>query len=215
MAEMDASLTATLPMSAPPAAGRPPRGKARAHSRFVRILRVALPLTMVAVVASLAGMVISHAMRREAAAHKDSDTPIRMTNPHFFGRDNQGRAFTLGARQAARDEGSFQTVLLQYPTLTLDSGGPHPATLTADAGVYHEDSRLLLLKGHVRGDSQKTAQFATDEALVNTKTGVVTGPSALAAKGAPGDVNAKSFDVFEKGDRVIFKGGVHARLNGH
>jgi lipopolysaccharide export system protein LptC len=181
----------------------------------VRILRIVLPLIMVAVVASLAGLVISHAVRRHAAAHKDAGTPIRMTNPHFFGRDNQGRAFTLGARQAARDERSFQTVLLQYPTLTLDSGGPHPSTLTADAGIYHEDSRMLLLKGNVRGDSQKTSRFATDEALVNTRSGAVTGPTALAAKGEPGDLNAKTFDVFEKGDRVIFKGGVHARLNGH
>ena len=174
-----------------------------------------LPLIMVGVVVTLAGLVISHAMRRHAAAHRDVDTPIRMTNPHFFGRDNQGRAFTLGARQAARDERSFQTVLLQYPTLILDTAGPHPSTLTADAGVYHEDSRILLLKGHVRGDSQKTSQFATEEAVVNTRTGTVTGPSALAAQGGPGDVNAKSFDVFDKGDRVILRGGVHARLNGH
>jgi lipopolysaccharide export system protein LptC len=181
----------------------------------VRVLRIVLPLIMLVVVTGLAGLVISHALRRHAAVHKDADTPIRMTNPHFFGRDNQGRAFTLGARQAARDERSFQTVLLQYPTLTLDSGGPHSSTLTADAGVYHEDSRMLLLKGNVRGDSQRTSQFATNEALVNTRTGVVTGPAALAAKGGPGDVNARSFDVFDKGDRVIFKGGVHARLNGH
>ena len=212
---MGVPLTSGAPLTSPPISSRPPRGKARAHSRLVRFLRIALPLIMVAVVVSLAAMVISHAARRHAASHKDADTPIRMTNPHFFGRDNQGRAFTLGARQAARDERSFQTVLLQYPTLTLDTGGPHPSTLTADTGVYHEDSRLLLLKGNVRGDSQKTSQFATDEALVNTRTGAVTGPTALAAKGGPGDVNAQSFDVFEKGDRVIFKGGVHARLNGH
>jgi lipopolysaccharide export system protein LptC len=193
---------------------RMPRGKARAHSRFVRFLRVALPMLMIGVIATLAGLVAQHALRRHAAARQDISTPIRMTNPHFFGRDNQGRAFTLGARQAARDERSLQVVLLQFPALTLDAGGAHPSTLTADSGVYHEDTRVLLLHGHVRGANAANARFATNDAVVNTRTGSVTGPGALATETAQGAVKSNSYDVYNKGDRVIFKGGVHARLNG-
>ena len=170
---------------------------------------------MLGVVVLLAALVVQHAVRRQAAAHQDATTPIRMTNPHFFGRDNQGRAFTLGARQAARDEQSLQVVLLQYPTLTLDSGGPHPSTLTADSGVYHEDTRMLLLRGHVRGDNAANSRFATDEALVNTKTGSVVGPQALAAHTSQGNVKSNSYDVYNKGDTVVFKGGVHAQLKSH
>ena len=196
-------------------AGRMPRGKARSHSRFVRILRIALPALMVAVIATLAALVVSHAVRRHAAAHQDSTTPIRMTNPHFFGRDNQGRAFTLGAREAARDEKSIQVVLLQFPTLILGVGGPSPRNLTADSGVYHEDTRMLLLRGHVRANDAKNSKFATNEALVNTRTGAVTGAQALATQTTQGAVKSNSFDVYDKGNRVIFKGGVHARLNAH
>jgi lipopolysaccharide export system protein LptC len=197
----------------PPA--RPPRGKARAHSVWVHILRWLLPAIMVAVVAVLAGLVAVHAIKRQAAAHKDATTPIRMVNPHFFGRDNKGRAFTLGARQAARDEQSFQNVLLAYPAVTMDVDGPRPSTLTADTGVYHEDTRILYLKGHVRADNSKASTFATDEAVVNTRTGTVNGTGALASRTPVGDVKSGSFDVYDKGDRVIFKGGVHARLNQH
>ncbi|MGH7021961.1 MAG: LPS export ABC transporter periplasmic protein LptC [Caulobacteraceae bacterium] len=192
-----------------------PRGKARAHSRFVRVLRVALPLIMVGVVGLLATLVVEHAVRRQAAAHQDATTPIRMTNPHFFGRDNQGRAFTLGARQAARDERSLQVVLLQYPSLILDVGGPHPQTLTADSGVYHEDTRVLILRGHVRGANAAGERFATDQAVVNTKTGMVEGPKALAATTSQGSVQSNSYDIYNKGETVIFKGGVHARLKTH
>ncbi len=198
-----------------PPASRAPRGKARAHSVLVHVLRWLLPAIMVAVVATLAGLVAIHAIKRQAAAHKDATTPIRMVNPHFFGRDNQGRAFTLGARQAARDEQSFQVVLLSYPAVTMDVDGPHPSTLTADTGVYHEDTRILYLKGHVRADNSKASTFATDEAVVNTRTGVVNGASALSSRTPVGDVKSGSFDVYDKGDRVIFKGGVHARLNQH
>lgn len=194
---------------------RLPKGKARAHSRFVKFLRVALPALMLAVIATLAGLVAQHAVRRQAAAHQDATTPIRMTNPHFFGRDNQGRAFTLGARQAARDERSLQVVLLQFPALTLDVGGAHPSNLTADSGVYHEDTRMLLLRGHVRGANAANSRFATDQAVVDTKTGSVQGPGAVSTQTAQGSIKSNSYDVYDKGKRVIFKGGVHARLNSH
>ena len=195
--------------------GPPPRGKARAHSRLVRVLRWVLPMIMIGVVGALVVLVVAHAVRRRDAAHRDAATPIEMVNPHFFGRDSQGRAYTLGARQAARDEQSFQRVLLSYPSVTLDTEGPHPSTLTADRGVYHEDTRMLYLKGHVRANNAKASRFATDEAIVNTRTGAVTSPSALAGETPVGDVQSRSFDVFDKGGRVVFKGGVHARLNQH
>ena len=204
-----------LPESAGGRSGPLPHGKARAHSRLVRVLRWILPMTMVGVIGVLAGLVGAHAIRRQAAAHKDATASIRMVNPHFFGRDNQGRAYTLRASEAARDEQSFQKVLLRNPAVTLDVDGAHPSTVTADTGVYHEDSRILFLKGHVRANNAKMSRFATDQAIVNTRTGVVNGASALSSETPVGDVKSNSFDVFEKGDRVVFKGGVHARLNQH
>ena len=197
-----------------PIAGPPPRGKARNHTRFVRAMRLVLPMIMVGVIGALVGLVSAHAIRRQAAEHRDT-APIRMVNPHFYGRDNQGRPYTLGASEAARDEQSFQKVLLRNPSVTLDVDGPHPSNLTADTGVYQEDSRILLLKGHVRASDAKMAHFATDEAIVNTRTGAVSGPEALTSQTTQGDVKSNSFDIFDKGDRVVFKGGVHARLNQH
>lgn len=41
-----------------------PKGKARAHSRFVRLLRIALPLMMVGVIGLLTSLVVEHAVRR-------------------------------------------------------------------------------------------------------------------------------------------------------
>jgi len=195
--------------------GRLPHGKARAHSALVRLLRWVLPAIMVGVVVLLAVLVGVHAVRRHAAAHKDASTPIRMLNPHFYGRDNQGRAYVLGAQQAARDERAFQQVLLWYPTITQDVNGPHPSTLTADTGLYHEDTRILLLRGHVKASGAKSSHFASDEAVVDTRTGTVKGPDALSSQTSMGDLQSKSFDIFDKGDRLVFKGGVHARLNKH
>jgi lipopolysaccharide export system protein LptC len=170
---------------------------------------------MVGVIGLLAGLVGAHAIKRQQAAHNDAATQIRMVNPHFFGRDNQGRAYTLGARQAARDDQDFQKVLLQFPSVTLDVDGSRPSTLTADSGVYREDTRILVLTGHVRANDAKSASFASDQAIVNTRTGSVTGPAALASSTPMGEVQGGSYEVQNKGERVVIKGGVHARLNQH
>lgn len=196
-------------------AARMPHGRARTHSAVVKVLRIVLPATMVGVVALLAGLVGTHAIRRQQAAHQDSATPIRMINPRFFGRDNRGRAYILAAREAARDEQAFQVVLLTYPTLNLGIDEPKPTRVSADSGVYHEDTRMLLLTGHIRGDDPKLANIATDRALVNTKTGDIVGAAAVANQAKVGDVSGRSFQVKDKGDRVIFRGGVHARLKQH
>lgn len=190
-----------------------PRGKARAHSAFVRVLRWVLPAITVGVVALLIGLVVAHSLRRQSVDHRTALAPIEMINPHFYGRDAQGRAYTLAAREAARDERAFQRVLLSFPTITLFTEPAHASTLTADKGVYHEDTRLLYLQGHVLADNAKSSRFATDRAVVDTRTGAVTSPSALASDTPMGQLQSRSFDVFDKGDTVVFKGGVHARLN--
>ncbi len=195
--------------------GPPPRGKARVHSLLVRVLRWVLPAIMVGTIGALVAFVALHALRRADAVQKDAATPIEMINPHFFGRDSQGRPYTLSARQAARDGRSLQRVLLSYPAMTLDANGANPSTVTADSGVYHEDSRILYLKGHILANNAKSSRFATDEAVVDTRTGAVTSPTALSSRTSAGDLQSKGFDVFDKGDRVVFKGGVHARLNQH
>jgi lipopolysaccharide export system protein LptC len=169
---------------------------------------------MVVVIGLLAALVILHAIRREQATRLDVTAPIHMVNPHFFGRDGENRPYTLSAREASRDPASFQRVLLTEPLIILNTGGPHPATLTADKGVYKEDTRILVLTGHVRGVDAKSAHFASDQAVVDTRTGTVTGPHAVATDPTQGAIQSKSFDVYDKGDKVIFKGGVHARLNG-
>ena len=59
--------------------------------------------------------------------------------------------------------------------MKLDIDSPHPKTLTADHGVYDEDTRLLRLDGHVRVDDAAASTVGTEEALVDTKAGTGMG----------------------------------------
>jgi lipopolysaccharide export system protein LptC len=190
------------------------RRRVRGHTRLVHVFRWMLPAVMLALLGVLGAFVFGEAVRSAAARPKESSTQIRMINPHFVGRDDHGREFNLSARQATRDDVDMQRVLLLAPVMMLDVGTPNLKTLTSDRGVYEENTRLLRLYGHVRVNDTVASSLATDEALVDTKAGTVSGASAVAAASPNGDVQAGHYTASEKGGHVVLTGGVHAVLKG-
>lgn len=208
-------MTATAdPRRSPVSASAIIRRRVRGHTRIVRLLRWTLPVLTLALFGVLGAFVVDEAMRNAASVSKEAPTLIRMINPHFVGRDDQGREFNLSARQATRDDVDMQRVLLQAPVMMLDVGTPNLKTLTSDRGVYQENTRLLHLYGHVRVNDTGASSIATEEALVDTKAGTVTGASPIAAASAGGNVQAGRYTASENGGHVVMSGGVHAILKG-
>jgi lipopolysaccharide export system protein LptC len=195
-----------------PAGGRQDFRRWRRRSRLIRRLRVILPLAIAAILAAMAGFVIRTTIVGVTAAPSNPDAPIRLVNPRFVGRDDKGRAFVLTARSATRDENDYQRVLLDQPALILDAEGENPVRITAKAGVYREDRRVLNLDGGVKmtgGD----LNFDTASSIFNTATGELEGQGQISGAGSLGEITAKSYGVYDKGDRLVFKGGVRGRLD--
>jgi lipopolysaccharide export system protein LptC len=209
------SISSPAASLAPSAASVRARRQARAHSRLVHVLRWAFPTLILALFGLLGTYVVQEAMRQAHARPQASPTEIRMVSPHFVGRDNVGRAFDLVARVAQRDDVNMQRILLTSPIMKLDVDSPHPKTLTADHGVYDEDTRLLRLQGHVRVDDSTASTVGTAEALVDTKAGTVTGVSGVSGTGPMGAIQAGSYTASQKNGTVVMHGGVHAVLRSH
>lgn len=206
-------------MSFSPAATSPStsalvRRRARAHTRLVLVLRWLLPTMILALLGLLGAFVVGQAVRAAQARPKEMPQEIRMVGPHFIGRDNQGRAFNLAARLARRDDINMQRVFLSAPVIVMDVDSDHPKTLTSDHGVYDEDTHLLHLTGHVRIDDAAASTVGTEEALIDTKAGTVTGPSALNGNGPMGQIHAGAYTATQNGQKLILTGGVHAQLKG-
>ena len=203
-----------------PAAGAPPkpgaiiRRQARGHSRLVRLLRWLLPTAIGAILVLLGLFVGQEALRTEASRPREIPTKIRMIGPHFIGSDDAGRAFNLSAQDATRNDKNMQEVFLTGPVVILDADGARPKTLTADHGDYREDTRLLRLSGHVRVDDSTASTVATDEALVDTKAGTVSGAGPIAGSGPTGKVSASSYSANQKTGVLTLRGGVHGELKG-
>lgn len=184
----------------------------RRRSQVVRVLRYAAPGLIAVILIALAGMVAYNALKPGVEPTQEANQPIRLINPRFVGRDDRGRAFVITAASAMRDPQEYQKVYLDHPALVLDEQGPDPSRLIAKSGVFHENTGKLEVSGGVRLAFSKGA-FETAASQFDTKTGELVGSGPVQGSGALGQIDAKSYGVYDKGDRMVFQGGVHTRLN--
>ena len=182
----------------------------RRRARLIHGLRIALPALIVLIFAAMGGTVMVRTLDSGRVA-AGADLPIRMVNARFVGRDNDGRDFVITAATATRDEDDYQRVLLDHPALVLDETSAKPTRIAARSGVYHEGTRKLQLSGGVKLISADQT-FDTATSLFNTATGELSGSGPIQGVGSLGEINAKSYGVYDKGERMVFKGGVHARI---
>jgi lipopolysaccharide export system protein LptC len=127
------------------------------------------------------------------------------------GRDAHGRPFTLTSVTATRDPTDDKRVFLDRPTLIIDVDGPDPTHITAGAGVYHEDTGKLEVSKSVRIADARGA-FDTAQSVFDTKTEDLHGSGPVHGLGSLGEIQAKSYGVYDKGARMVFTGNVHSRL---
>ncbi len=188
----------------------------RRRSRVIAGFRVGLPIAIAAIAIAFAGWAFFGDLAARLVAHGPKDAgSIHMTNARFLGRDEQGRAYVLTAADAVRDDANPMRITLDRPAMTFDADGSNPTHLSADQGVYHEDTRILMLEGHVGLHDLLGDSFNTDQATVDTVKGAVAGSARVAGAGPTGAIRADSYAVLDRGQTLVFKGRVHSQLNSH
>ena len=185
----------------------------RARSRRVHLARVVLPIATIALLATAGTQVAWRSATLGGHRPSESKAQIRMITPRFYGQSSDGQPYIITARSAVRDEADLKRVFLDAPTLTLGVGSATPTRSTADRGIYREDTLKLQLFGNVRMDDGAGYRFASNEAMVDTRNGNTTGETALQGEGPTGQVQSNAYSVYDKGDRIIFRGGVKTRLD--
>ena len=183
----------------------------RRRSRVVKGLRIVLPGLIGVILASLAGSVAYSTLAGAKAAPGRASDPIRLVHPHFLGRDSRGRPFTLSSETATRDPNDYRLVYLDKPFLVLDGEGADPLRIVAGSGIFHEDTGKLEVSHGVRLSGARGA-FDTAQSVYDIKSGELEGSGPVQGLGSLGEIQAKSYGVYDKGARMVFSGGVHSRL---
>jgi lipopolysaccharide export system protein LptC len=178
----------------------------RLRSRRVMLLRRILPIAIAVLAGGTALWVGTRSIIAGVERSRVESREVRLSNPMFHGQDEQGRSFVIGAAQAVRDPdtGMFR---LDAPVMRLTLEAGKTSELSAGQGLYDEPSRTLILRNQVIiEDGGAGFRFVTPEAVVDTRTGVVTGDKGIQGAGALGTIDASSYAIYEQGGRVVFSG---------
>ena len=186
----------------------------RARSRRVKLYRRVLPIVILVLSGGALTWTVFRTVMSGVERRASQSQEIRLENPMFHGQDAQGRAFLVGAQGAIRDPdtGHFRLV---GPVLRLNLGGRKVTQMTADGGTYDEAQRKVIIGPNVRiSDGGSGFTLTTPEAVVDTRTGVVTGSKGVQGTGPLGTINASSYAIHDQGERVVFQGAGDNKVRG-
>lgn len=184
----------------------------RRRSGQIKFYRRALPALIAFILLGMGLWILAGTISLTPKA-ADANLSIRMMNPKFYGRGSDNLPYVITAASATRDERDFQRVVLEMPVFTNHLGLPTETMLKSRYGVYRENTGELRLEKDLVVIDKRGYNFNTQQATVDTKTGLIDGKSPIDGLGPLGRIAASSYAVTRGGERVIFRGNVRTRID--
>jgi lipopolysaccharide export system protein LptC len=187
---------------------------ARRHSRLVRVLRVAVPATVVigAVVVTL--MTYLNPLRMLGKLPVDvgnlvvSGTKVTMEQPKLSGFTRDARAYELTADAAAQDLTKPDIIELKHIRAKVQMQDKSMVTMSAVKGVYDSKADTVKLETDIVLTSTAGYQGRLSEATVDVRKGDVVSKHPVVLNMLQGTLKAKGLQIVNSGDLVRFTDGV-------
>ena len=188
------------------------------HSRFVRLLRKAIPAGILAIITIIIVATFFNPFRLIAAFPIDpgkislSGTKIVMELPRLNGFTTDSRPYELTARAAAQDITKLEILELKDISARVELKDGQRVTIKSINGVYDTKGELLKLNDHIVLNSSSGYEGHLSEATVNVGSGHIVSESPVEVKLPDGLLNANRLEVMENGAVILFGGGVEMTL---
>jgi lipopolysaccharide export system protein LptC len=188
------------------------------HSRFVRLLRMAIPAGILVVAAIIVVATFFNPFRLIAAFPIDpgkislSGTKIVMELPRLNGFTADSRPYELTARAAAQDITKLEILELKDISAHVELKDGQRVTIKSINGVYDTKGELLKLNDHIVLNSSSGYEGHLSEATVNVGSGHIVSESPVEVKLPDGLLNANRLEVMDNGAVILFGGGVEMTL---
>lgn len=180
----------------------------RSHSRFVVLMKIALPVLALVLVGlifiwpKLQASDNRFQVGFSAIKARELDNPSMM-NLRFVGTDEKEQPFAVTADLARNVLQGDLPVELEMPKADLGLNDGTWIALTAETGLYMRGQRLLDLDGHVNLFHDSGYEFKTARARIELATGTAYGTVPVAGHGPFGELQAEGFRL-ENANRVIY-----------
>jgi len=188
------------------------------HSRHVRILRIAVPLSVVVVVVGGIALTVLKPLRVLSGVPVDvgslvvSGTKIMMQQPRLAGFTRDNRRYNLVAQAAAQDVTKPDMIELHGINATMEMKDGAVFETTAKDGLYNSKTELLTLSQNIVVTSSSGYKALLNEAVIEVRAGRVVSDKPVEVKTATWTINANGMEVAESGDVMRFDRGVFVTM---
>ena len=189
------------------------------HSRHVRVLRLAIPITAaVVLVAAAAFSFLFKPLRMLTSMPVDigsmvvSGTKIMMHQPRLSGVTRDNRKYDMVAQAAAQDVTKPDMVELQGVHATMEMRDKVSFETTANGGLYNTKTEHLTLNQNVVVTSSSGYQAFLNDAVVDVRASKIVSEKPVFVKTSTLSVSSNYLEVAESGDVMRFDRGVTVLL---
>lgn len=190
------------------------------YTRFVRYMRVILPLMAVVMIMLLLiwpqlGSDHSYMTQMEAVS-TDLAKDIRenrLVTARFESADSKGRPYVIEADEASQDYDSPDIIQLKFPRATLTQTDGGRITVQARKGLYRQESEVLALTEEVYFTRSDGSVMSMDSITGNIKKGEAVSNDPVRIESPSGVLEAQGLRIEGEGSRVIFAGPVRVRFD--
>lgn len=187
---------------------------ARHHSRVVRLLRVAIPVTIILMLAGAFFVSYFNPARMLKALPVNLDnlvvsgTKITMEKPRLSGFTKDQRAYEFTAEAAAQDLTKPDFVELRNIDAKVQMEDNSTMKMTALTGLYNTKKETLKLEQQIFLSSDTGYKGRLTEAMVDVRSGNVVSEKPVELEMMQGILNAKRMEITNSGDVIRFENGV-------
>ncbi len=187
---------------------------ARRHSRIVRVLRIAVPATVVLGTVAVVLITYFNPLRMLAKLPVDigktviSGTKITMEQPKLSGFTRDARAYEFTADAAAQDMTKPDIIELKNIRAKVQMQDKSTVAMTARTGLYDSKADTIKLDRDITLASTTGYSGRLSEATVDIRKGDVVSTHPVVLNLLQGTLNANGLHIVNSGDLIRFEGGV-------
>ena len=192
-------------------------GDAQRYTRFVDIMKRALPLAAAAILAAVVAYSLQPREQDRVAMTFDTvskiENDLAMIKPRLTGKDSDGNPFVVTADAAIQDARNVHHARLKNveADMTLEKG--RWITATAAAGLLDADAHKLWLEGPIAVYSDEGYELHTPAAEVDLTKGLIHGNSGVHGQGPMGTMRADRFSIDRQKKTMQLHGNVKMTID--
>jgi lipopolysaccharide export system protein LptC len=192
---------------------RPDAGTTLGYSRFVRIMKVMLPLIassliVLVVVYSSGGRDAGRKIAIEGQRIDDITNDRQLVSPKLTGTDGRGQPFTVTAKGATQAPGKARRMTIDEVTADITMQDKSWVQVGAIKGELDVEGKTLDLTNSINIYSDQGYECHTEAARYDFGSGLLKGDAPIKCQGPMGLFTAKKFEGLRDPRVLRFMGGV-------